>query len=137
MRLATGMAEVTRRPTPIRGGPASALLRRDALTLLLDALDAVLEEGVAPPDWRRPDASLRTCALELAFAEAHAVVGRLRASEGLPAPISSVDADRLVAAAASICVWARTRDGTHPMLDRLSDAVARVPGSATPLAQLA
>lgn len=133
---------MTRRPTPgSNGALANAGLvtgpRRDALGLLLDALDAVLEDGIAPPDRRRPDSSLRTCALELAFAEADVVVRRLRSTGVLPAPITRADADRLIAAAASICVWGRTAGEAHEVLDQLTAAVARVPGSATPLAQLA
>jgi len=111
--------------------------RRDALALVLDAVDAVLEDGVPPPDRTQPDASLRTCALEIAFAEAEAVVSRLRASGMVPAPMTRADADQLTAAAASICVWGRIPGRPHPVLDHLADAIADVPTPATPLAQLA
>lgn len=111
--------------------------RRDALALLLDALDAVLEDGIPHPDWSRADASLRTVALEIAFGEAETVVSRLRGSGVVPTPITRGDADQLVAAAASICVWGRIPGRPHAVLDHLADAIARVPGSSTPLAQLA
>ena len=128
---------MTRRPTERQGSAPIAGSRRKALSALLDALDVVLEDGIAPPDRMRPDSSLRTCALELAFAEAEAVVQRLRTRGALPTAMSHADADRLLAAAASICVWGRTPGRGHDVLDTLADAVARVPGSATPLAQLA
>lgn len=111
--------------------------RREALAVVLDAVDAVLEDGIPHPDWRRPDASLRTCALEVAFAEAEAVVTRLRASGVVPTPITRADADLLIAAASAICVWGRIPGRPHAVLDHLAAAVAGVPGSATPLAQLA
>lgn len=111
--------------------------RREALALVFDAVDAVLEDGIGHPDWRRPDAALRTCALEVAFAEAEAVVSRLRATGVIPAPMTRADADRLIAAAASICVWGRIPGEPHPVLDHLAAAIASVPGSASPLAQLA
>ena len=111
--------------------------RRDALALVLDAVDAVLEDGIPHPDWRREDAALRACALEVAFAEAEVVVARLRANGMVPAPMTRADADQLIAAAASICVWGRVPGDAHPVLDHLADAVAAVPGSATPMALLA
>jgi hypothetical protein len=111
--------------------------RREALAVLLDSVDAVLEDGLPHPDRERPDASLRTCALEIAFREADAVVSRLRAGGVVPTPITHADADRLIAAAASICVWGRTPGRTLPVLDHLAQAIASVPGSSTSLAQLA
>jgi hypothetical protein len=111
--------------------------RRDALAVVLDALDTVLEDGIPHPDWTRLDASFRTCALEMAFAEADAVVSKLRATGVVPAPITRADADRLTAAAAAICVWGRLAGRAHPVLDHLARAIADVPTSAIPLAQLA
>ena len=49
------------------GGNNSRLVtgkRRDALGLLLDAVDAVIEDGIPHPGWDRSDAEIRTCALE-------------------------------------------------------------------------
>jgi hypothetical protein len=109
--------------------------RRDALAVVLDAVDAVLEDGVPAPDRRRADASLRTCALELAFIEADDVVRRLRGSGLVPAPMTRADADQLLAAAAAICVWGRRPGRPHPVLDHLADCVARVPKAVTTLAQ--
>ena len=111
--------------------------RRDALGLVLDAVDAVMEDGIPHPGWARPDAELRTCALEQAFAEADEIVGRLRGTGVVPAPMSRSDADRLIAAAAAICVWGRLPGQTHPVLDHLAHALASVPPSSVPLAQLA
>lgn len=111
--------------------------RREALAVLLDAVDAVLEDGISHPDWSRADASLRTCALEVAFAEAEAVVTRLRASGVVPTPITRADADLLVAAASAICVWGRVPGRAHAVLDHLALAIAGTPASTTPLAQLA
>ena len=34
--------------------------RRDALGLVLDAVDAVMEDGIPHPGWTRADAELRT-----------------------------------------------------------------------------
>ncbi|HET9799840.1 MAG TPA: hypothetical protein VFP90_17715 [Gemmatimonadaceae bacterium] len=111
--------------------------RRDALGLVLDAVDAVIEDGIQHPGWERDDAELRTCALELAFAEAEEIVSRLRSSGIVPAPMTRADADGLVAAAAAICVWGRIPGRSHPVLDHLADALAAVPASTLPLAQLA
>ncbi|MDB4887547.1 MAG: hypothetical protein JWN79_2985 [Gemmatimonadetes bacterium] len=111
--------------------------RREALATVLDAVDAVLEDGISHPDWGRADASLRTCALEVAFGEAEAVVTRLRASGVVPTPITRADADLLVAAASAICVWGRVPGRPHAVLDHLAASIAGIPGSATPLAQLA
>lgn len=111
--------------------------RRDAIAVVLDAVDAVLEDGIPHPDWTRADAALRTCALEIAFAEAEAVVARLRASGVVPTPITRTDADQLIAAASAICVWGRIPGRPHAVLDHLASVIAGVPGSATPLAQLA
>lgn len=111
--------------------------RRAALAHVLDAVDAVLEDGVPHPDWTRDDAPLRTCALEVAFAEADAVVSRLRTSGVVPTPFTTADADVLIAAAAAICVWGRVPGRPHPVLDQLAAVVAEIPPSATPLAQLA
>lgn len=111
--------------------------RRDALGLVLDAVDAVIEDGIPHPGWGRPDAELRTCALESAFAEAEDIVTRLRGTGVVPAPMSRADADGLIAAAAAICVWGRLPGEAHPVLDHLADALAAVPPSTMPLAQLA
>jgi hypothetical protein len=111
--------------------------RRDALGLVLDAVDAVIEDGIPHPGWTRADAELRTCALEGAFAEAEEIVSRLRGTGVVPAPMSRADADRLIAAAAAICVWGRLPGQSHPVLDHLADALASVPPSTVPLAQLA
>lgn len=111
--------------------------RRDALGLVLDAVDAVIEDGIPHPGWRRPDVELRTCALESAFAEAEEIVSRLRGTGVVPAPMSRADADGLIAAAAAICVWGRLPGQSHPVLDHLADALANVPASSVPLAQLA
>jgi len=122
------------------GGDHSRLVtgkRRDALGLVLDAVDAVMEDGIPHPGWGRPDAELRTCALEQAFAEAEEIVSRLRGTGVVPAPMSRSDADRLIAAAAAICVWGRLPGQAHPVLDHLADALASVPPSSVPLAQLA
>jgi hypothetical protein len=111
--------------------------RRDALGLVLDAVDAVIEDGIPHPGWGRPDAELRTCALESAFAEAEEIVSRLRSTGVVPAPMSRADADGLIAAAAAICVWGRIPGESHPVLDHLAEALASVPASSVPLAQLA
>ncbi|HEV7991947.1 MAG TPA: hypothetical protein VGP25_08990 [Gemmatimonadaceae bacterium] len=111
--------------------------RRDALSLVLDAVDAVMEDGIPHPGWTRPDAELRTCALEVAFAEAERIVSSLRSSGLVPAPMTRADADGLIAAAAAICVWGRLPGHSHPVLDHLADALAKVPPSTVPLAQLA
>jgi hypothetical protein len=111
--------------------------RRDALGLVLDAVDAVMEDGIPHPGWTRPDAELRTCALEVAFAEAERIVSSLRGSGIVPAPMTRADADGLIAAAAAICVWGRLPGKAHPVLDHLADALAKVPPSSVPLAQLA
>ena len=111
--------------------------RRDALGVVLDAVDAVIEDGIQHPGWRRPDAELRTCALEVAFAEAESIVSRLRGTGLVPAPMTRADADGLIAAAAAICVWGRLPGEPHPVLDHLADALAAVPPSTLPLAQLA
>lgn len=111
--------------------------RRDALGLVLDAVDAVIEDGIPHPGWRRSDVELRTCALESAFAEAEEIVSRLRGTGVVPAPMSRADADGLIAAAAAICVWGRLPGQSHPVLDHLADALANVPASSVPLAQLA
>ena len=111
--------------------------RRDALGLVLDAVDAVMEDGIPHPGWKRPDAELRTCALEVAFAEAEAIVSRLRSTGIVPAPMTRADADGLIAAAAAICVWGRIPGRSHPVLDHLAEALASVPPSSMPLAQLA
>ena len=111
--------------------------RRDALGLVLDAVDAVIEDGIPHPGWGRSDAELRTCALESAFAEAEEIVSRLRGTGVVPAPMSRADADRLIAAAAMICVWGRIQGQSHPVLDHLADALESVPPSSAPLAQLA
>jgi hypothetical protein len=111
--------------------------RRDVLGLVLDAVDAVIEDGIPHPGWGRPDAELRTCALESAFGEAEEIVSRLRGTGVVPAPMSRADADRLIAAAAMICVWGRIQGESHPVLDHLADALASIPPSSAPLAQLA
>ena len=111
--------------------------RRDALSLVLDAVDVVMEDGIPHPGWTRPDAELRTCALEAAFMEAEAIVSKLRSTGVVPAPMTRADADGLVAAAAAICVWGRTPGVPHPMLDHLAETLHDVPPSSVPLAQLA
>lgn len=111
--------------------------RRDAMGLVLDAIDAVMEDGIPHPGWGRDDAELRTCALESAFAEADAIVSRLRGTGVVPAPMTRADADGLIAAGAAICVWGRTPGESHPVLDHLARALAAVPPSTVPLAQLA
>ncbi len=111
--------------------------RRDALGLLLDAVDAVMEDGIPHPGWWRPDAELRTRALEAAFLEADAIVGKLRGTGVVPAPMTRADADGLIAAAAAICVWGRLPGQSHPVLDHLAEALASVPATPVPLAQLA
>lgn len=120
-----------------QGGGRVTGRRRDALALVLDAIDAVLEDGIRHPDWTRPDAALRTGALEDAFAEADEVVLQLRSSGVVPAPITRAAADRLIAAAAAICVWGRVPGEPHPVLDDLAAAIACVPRATTPMAQLA
>jgi hypothetical protein len=111
--------------------------RRDALGLVLDAVDVVMEDGVPHPGWTRPDAELRTRALESAFTEAEAIVSKLRGTGVVPAPMSRADADGLVAAAAAICVWGRLPGQSHPVLDHLAEALEAVPPTSVPLAQLA
>ncbi|PYP77948.1 MAG: hypothetical protein DMD35_13265 [Gemmatimonadetes bacterium] len=111
--------------------------RRDALGLVLDAVDAVIEDGIPHPGWARSDVEIRTCALEAAFAEAEEIVSRLRDTGVVPAPMTRADADRLIAAAAAMCVWGRLPGMSHPVLDHLADALASVPPSSVPLAQLA
>ena len=111
--------------------------RRDALGLVLDAVDAVMEDGIPHPGWTRPDAELRTCALEAAFMEAEAIVSKLRGTGVVPAPMTRADADGLVAAAAAICVWGRIPGHPHPVLDHLAEALEAVPPTSVPLAQLA
>jgi hypothetical protein len=111
--------------------------RRDALGLVLEAVDAVMEDGVPHPGWSRPDVELRTCALEAAFGEAEEIVSRLRSTGLVPAPMTRADADGLIAAAAAICVWGRLPGRSHPVLDHLADALTSVPPSSLPLAQLA
>jgi len=111
--------------------------RRDALGLVLDAVDAVMEDGIPHPGWTRPDAELRTRALEAAFLEADAIVSKLRGTGVVPAPMTRADADGLIAAAAAICVWGRLPGRSHPVLDHLAEALAAVPPTAVPLAQLA
>lgn len=111
--------------------------RRDALGLVLDAVDAVIEDGIQHPGWNRDDAELRTCALEFAFAEAEEIVARLRSTGVVPAPMTRADADGLIAAAAAMCVWGRIAGRSHPVLDHLADALEAVPASTLPLAQLA
>jgi hypothetical protein len=111
--------------------------RRDALGLVLDAVDVVMEDGIPHPGWTRPDAELRTRALESAFTEAEAIVSKLRGTGVVPAPMSRADADGLVAAAAAICVWGRLPGQVHPVLDHLAEALEAVPPPTVPLAQLA
>ncbi len=111
--------------------------RRDALGLVLDAVDVVMEDGIPHPGWTRPDAELRTRALESAFTEAEEIVSRLRGTGVVPAPMSRADADGLVAAAAAICVWGRLPGQSHPVLDHLAEALEAVPATSAPLAQLA
>src|SRR4029078_6498314 len=111
--------------------------RRDALSLVLDAVDVVMEDGIPHPGWTRPDAGLRARALEAAFMEAEAIVSKLRSTGVVPAPMTRADADGLVAAAAAICVWGRLPGRSHPVLDHLAEALAAVPPTAVPLAQLA
>ena len=111
--------------------------RRDALGLVLDAVDVVMEDGIPHPGWMRPDAELRTRALESAFTEAEAIVSKLRGTGVVPAPMTRADADGLVAAAAAICVWGRLPGQAHPVLDHLAEALEAVPPTTAPLAQLA
>jgi hypothetical protein len=111
--------------------------RRDALGLVLDAVDAVMEDGIPHPGWTRADAELRTRALEAAFAEAEEIVSRLRGTGVVPAPMTRADGDGLIAAAAAICVWGRIAGESHPVLDHLAEALAAVPPTSVPLAQLA
>jgi hypothetical protein len=111
--------------------------RRDALGLVLDAVDAVMEDGIPHPGWTRPDVELRTRALEAAFTEAEAIVSKLRGTGVVPAPMTRADADGLVAAAAAICVWGRLPGQPHPVLDHLAEALEAVPATNVPLAQLA
>ena|SRR5258705_7640491 len=111
--------------------------RRDALGLVLDAVDAVMEDGIPHPGWTRADAELRTRALETAFVEAEEIVSRLRSTGVVPAPMTRADGDGLVAAAAAICVWGRLPGQSHPVLDHLAEALAAVPPTSVPLAQLA
>ncbi|MBW8769091.1 MAG: hypothetical protein JF589_05025 [Gemmatimonadetes bacterium] len=111
--------------------------RRDALSLVLDAVDTVMEDGIPHPGWMRPDAELRTRALEQAFTEAEAIVSKLRGTGVVPAPMTRADADGLVAAAAAICVWGRLPGQSHPVLDHLANALEAVPPTSVPLAQLA
>jgi hypothetical protein len=111
--------------------------RRDALGLVLDAVDVVMEDGIPHPGWTRPDAELRTRALESAFTEAEEIVSKLRSTGVVPAPMTRADADGLVAAAAAICVWGRLPGQSHPVLDHLAEALEAVPATNVPLAQLA
>jgi len=111
--------------------------RRDALGLVLDAVDAVMEDGIPHPGWTRTDVELRTRALEEAFTEAEAIVSKLRGTGVVPAPMSRADADGLIAAAAAICVWGRIAGESHPVLDHLAEALEAVPATTMPLAQLA
>lgn len=111
--------------------------RRDALGLVLDAVDVVMEDGIPHPGWTRPDAELRTRALESAFTEAEAIVSKLRGTGVVPAPMTRADADGLIAAAAAICVWGRLPGQPHPVLDHLAEALESVPATNVPLAQLA
>ena len=111
--------------------------RRDALSLVLDAVDVVMEDGIPHPGWTRPDAELRTRALEQAFTEAEEIVSKLRGTGVVPAPMTRADADGLVAAAAAICVWGRIPGQSHPVLDHLAEALEAVPPTSVPLAQLA
>ena len=128
------------RSSNARPGDHSRLVtgrRREALSLVLDAVDTVIEDGIPHPGWTRPDAELRTCALEVAFAEAEAIVSRLRGTGVVPAPMTRADADGLIAAAAAICVWGRVPGRALPVLDHLAEALAGVPPWSVPLAQLA
>jgi hypothetical protein len=128
------------RPSASRSDNSSQIVtgkRRDALSLVLDAVDAVMEDGIPHPGWLRPDVELRTCALEAAFTEAEAIVSRLRGTGVVPTPMTRADADGLIAAAAAICVWGRVPGRSHPVLDHLADALSRVPPTSVPLAQLA
>ena len=111
--------------------------RRDALGLVLDAVDVVMEDGIPHPGWTRPDAELRTRALESAFTEAEEIVSKLRSTGVVPAPMTRADADGLVAAAAAICVWGRLPGQSNPVLDHLAAALEAVPATNVPLAQLA
>jgi hypothetical protein len=111
--------------------------RRDALGLVLDPVDVGMEYRITQPRWTRPDAELRTRALESAFTEAEAIVSKLRGTGVVPAPMSRADADGLVAAAAAICVWGRLPGQAHPVLDHLAEALEAVPTPTMPLAQLA
>lgn len=111
--------------------------RRDALSLVLDAVDVVIEDGIQHPGWSRPDAELRTCALEVAFMEAERIVAKLRGTGVVPAPMTRADADALIAAAAAICVWGRVAGRPHATLDHLAGALEQVPPWTVPLAQLA
>src|SRR6476469_2648196 len=111
--------------------------RRDALSLVLDAVDAVIEDGIPHPGWMRSDAELRTRALESAFTEAEAIVSKLRGTGVVPAQMPRADADGLVAAAAAICVWGRLPGQPHPVLYHLAEAREAVPATHVPLAQLA
>jgi hypothetical protein len=140
VRDVQGSLRMSQRTTDARGGDRSRLVtgkRRDALGLVLDAVDAVIEDGIPHPGWTRADAELRTCALERAFGEAEEIVSRLRSTGLVPAPMSRADADGLIAAAAAICVWGRLPGQPHPVLDHLAHALASVPPSTLPLAQLA
>jgi hypothetical protein len=96
-----------------------------------------MEDGIPHPGWTRPDAELRTRALESAFTEAEEIVSKLRGTGVVPAPMSRADADGLVAAAAAICVWGRVPGQSHPLLDQLAEALEAVPATSVPLAQLA
>src|SRR5829696_4429245 len=101
---------MSQRASNARGGDRSRLVtgkRRDALGLVLDAVDAVIEDGISHPGWMRPDAELRTCALEAAFGEAEEIVSRLRSTGVVDAWLSRAAADGLIAAAAALCVWGR------------------------------
>jgi hypothetical protein len=141
VRVVQGNRRMSQRASNARAsGDQSRLVtgrRRDALGLVLDAVDAVMEDGIPHPGWSRSDAELRTCALESAFAEAEEIVSRLRGTGVVPAPMSRADADRLIAAAAAICVWGRIPGFAHPVLDHLAQALTSVPASTVPLAQLA
>src|SRR5919107_3240683 len=140
VRVVQGNSRMSQRASNARGGDRSRLVtgkRRDALGLVLDAVDAVIEDGIPHPGWTRSDAELRTCALEVAFAEAERIVSRLRSTGVVPAPMTRADADGLIAAAAAICVWGRLQGQPHPVLDHLAQALTSVPPSNAPLAQLA
>ena len=71
------------------------------------------------------------------FTEAEAIVSRLRGTGVVPAPMTRADGDGLIAAAAAICVWGRIAGQRHPVLDHLAQALAAVPPTSVPLAQLA